>query len=281
MLDARTRQGHRLRFWAVVAVLGAFVLLWYTTPAVQQKFCEGWTAPVFQWSGQCDQQWQRVTSADAQAAIDGYLSQAGGQQPEQAWDALGSAAQASRTREEFLASWSDVAMAERVAPMRRTANRFNWFTFDYRVYRTPARLPDGLPDWDSPQGLVEEARLKVRLQYTDSGVMVVDLGKSAPTGTPATQPLYALGTFTGPTVARVEPSGEAPLSPDSSEAFSAGGRTRVLCELTNRTGRWYASHLGWFPAESVELSDVPGEGVIACSPHPLVPPSNQGRPRRT
>jgi hypothetical protein len=281
MLDVRARKSHRLRFWAVVAVLGAFVLLWYTTPSAQRWFCQGWTAPVFQWSGQCDQQWQRVTAVDAQAAVDGYLGLAGGTQPEQAWEALGPDAQAGRSREEFLAAWSDVAMAERVAPMRRTANRFNWFTFDYRVFRTPARGPDGQPDWDSPQGLVEEARLKVRLQYSEDGVVVADLGKSAPTETPPLQPLYAWGTFTGPTVARTAPSDDAPLSPDSSQGNWAGGRTRVVCELTTSTGRWYASHLGWFPAESVELSDVPGEGVLACSPHPSAPPTKQGRSRRT
>ena len=138
MLDARTRQGHRLRFWAVVAVLGAFVGHGTPLRRCSRSSARGWTAWSSSGAGSATGSGSASPPRTRRPRSTATLSQAGGQQPEQAWDALGSAAQAGRTREEFLASWSDVAMAERVAPMRRTANRFNWFTFDYRVFRTPA-----------------------------------------------------------------------------------------------------------------------------------------------
>jgi hypothetical protein len=282
MLDARARRrrGHRLRAWAAAGALGAFVALWYVAPDVQQKFCEGWTAPVLQWSGQCAEPWQRVTATDAQAAIDGLLSRAGGAQPEAAWATLGPDARRALPREDFLAEWDDVALAERSSPLRRTAGRFNWFTFEQRTWRVTERTAGGAPEWGAATALVEEARMRVRLVYSGGQVVVADLGRQPlPQPAPARTVDLALGSVTVPALARVEPDADAdPSAPP--QTLGPGTLLRVLCRLGQDAGGWYATPLGWLPAETLALSEVPASGVLACSPHPSAEPPDRVRPRR-
>ena len=257
-----TERRGKLKVAATIASVVAIITVWMNFPELQHPFCLGKTEQLFQRTGWCADKWQRVSEEDATRTLDKYLALAGGPKPTDAWPLLSGSERDRVTRQEFVGAWTDVARAERIAPVKADPNSLNWFKVDYRLYRVTAKDRKGLPVWTASKGPVDERRLEVKVQRTPEGLRIFETGDNSRVGNAGRVRAYAWATFASNTVTYRDPSEDALVAaPD----VRAGSGLRVLCELPTSHGSWYASYLGWFPAHIVRLSAAPSGGVIRCS----------------
>lgn len=255
---------------AALAGVGGFVVgavavitVWNQFPGVQRPFCQDWvTQGLFADAGWCAPQNRLVAPDQATTTIDAYLRHAGGPKPADGWAMLGEAETKNRSRDEYLAEWTEVARAERLAEPTLLGRGPNWFSVDYRVYRITEPGPNEEPNWQASTAAVDERRVEMKLQHTDDGeVVVVDIGDVQRTSGERVDLPWA--DFVVDTVTRRLPASGDTAAP----RISQGKGLRVLCALDVDGQTWFSSYLGWFPESEVRLTEMPPTGVLECSPH--------------
>jgi hypothetical protein len=266
MSDKSNKIGCLTLIFTALGVVVAFVVLWAgDTGHVQRPLCTAKWPPDFVRHRVCRMEYWPVSVADATDVMDKYLTRAGGPEPGDAYAMLGESEQDRRPRKEYIAEWTPVGRAERVSELRSIEGQFNWYEVEYRTYEVPVD-DDGKPVWTSPRGPINEWVLQVRFQRNSdsTAIEISETDDDSKTSNFGKTYDYAWATFVVDTVTRRGPSDSTGVA--ASDVRSGKG-LRVLCQLeTDEGSSWFASYIGWFPSEAVDLSDVTDEGVLRCSP---------------
>lgn len=183
-------------------------------------------------------------------------------EPRKAFDELGPAYQGTQEGKDFIADWQNVALAERVSPVRKDNSGLNRFTSNVRLYRVDSLNGDAnQPNFWEQAEIVDVISMQFRLEKTDSNdILVTRIDDSNKIS--GQRRNFALAAFSVTTHARRGPHlwSKATRATDVPQ----GKSLRLLCHAPNDPS-WFLTYIGWFTRTEFRLTQLPAKGILTCA----------------